>query len=217
MSRAPRCAVALVLLAGPWLGGAAHAASASSGNGSLPRTAAVNLDFRINIDKFIFFRLGDAAWLGLSAGVSTVAFTLTPSIPSAPTVPVTGNNTGVPWNGGAPTFTVAATGAVLPVQVRSNAGQATLRATVSAALTSGANTIPMTEILVSSSDGANLPAPPIPASGTGATVNVAGGGPGTVNGLVTNRSANWTFSYANSASYPAGTYSGQLTFTASTP
>jgi hypothetical protein len=31
------------------------------------------------------------------------------------------------------------------------------------------------------------------------------------------RTANWTFSYANLASRTAGTYTGQVTFTASSP
>ena len=48
-------------------------------------------------------------------------------------------------------------------------------------------------------------------------VNVAGGGTGTANALATVRNANWTFSYANSASRVAGNYSGQVTFTATTP
>ncbi|MNT55941.1 hypothetical protein D3C72_1932150 [compost metagenome] len=92
-----------------------------------------------------------------------------------------------------------------------------LYATVTTPLTSGSNTIPMSEIVVTSSDSANLPAPPIPNSGNGTTVNVNGGGAGTVNSLVTIRNANWTFSYANSASRTAGSYNGQLRFTAATP
>jgi len=195
---------------------AAQAASASSGAGALPRTAAVNLDFAIHIEKFLFFRIGDAAWPGLSAAPATVAFTLAPSIPGGPTTPVTGNNTPVNWSGSAPAFSVTPSGNVLPVEVRSNAGQVSLRATASTLLTSGPHTIPMSEITVATSNGA-LPAPLIPNSGTGAGVNVTGGGTGAVNTMVTIRNANWTFSYANSASRPAGSYSGQVTFTASTP
>ncbi|WP_377779223.1 hypothetical protein [Comamonas odontotermitis] len=129
----------------------------------------------------------------------------------------TGNNTSVNWNGAAPGFVVAASGNVLPVEVRSNGGQVSLYATVTTPLTSGSNTIPMSEIVVTSSDSANLPAPPIPNSGNGTTVNVNGGGSGAVNSLVTIRNANWTFSYANSASRTAGSYNGQLRFTATTP
>lgn len=210
---------AVLALALAWAAsGSAQAASATSGTGSLPRTTpTVALNFAIQIDKFIFFRIGDGAWPTPGGTVSQVAFTLTPTIPAVPTTPAAGNNTPLNWNGAAPGFTVAATGNVLPVEVRSNGGQVSLYASVTTPLTSGANTIPMSDVTVASSDSSNLPAPPIPASGTGSSVNVAGGGSGTVNSLVTIRTANWTFSYTGSASRPAGNYSGQLSFTASTP
>lgn len=200
------------LLAAPLV----HAASATSGAGALPRTASVNLDFAIHIDRFIFFRIGDGAWPTPGGTISQVNFSLAPSIPALPTTPAGGSNQAVNWSGGAPTFAVSATGNVLPVEVRSNAGQVNLRATVNTPLTSGANTIPMSQIVVSSSD-AQLPAPVIPNSGTGAAVNVAGGGTGAINSLVTLRSANWTFNYANTVPARAGQYSGQLVFTASAP
>lgn len=197
--------------------GSACAASASSGTGtSLPRTASVNLDFAINIDRFIFFRIGDGAWPTPGGTPSQMAFTLTPAIPAVPTPPIAGNNTAVTWSGGAPNFAVGAAGNVLPVEVRSNAGQVSLRATVSTALTSGAHVIPMSQIAVSSND-SQLPAPPVPNSGTGTAVNVAGGGTGAVNSLVTVRSANWTFSYTPATAPAAGSYTGQLSFTASAP
>lgn len=213
-TRAHRWAAAvLALCATP---GVAWAASASSGTGGLPRTASVNLDFAINIDRFIFFRIGDGAWPTPGGTPSQVSFTLTPAVPSVPTTPTAGNNTAVTWSGGAPSFSISATGNMLPVEVRSNAGQVSLRATVTTALSSGANVIPMSQITVSSSD-AQLPAPPVPNSGTGTAVTVAGGGAGTVNSLVTVRSANWTFSYTPATTPAAGSYTGQLSFTASAP
>lgn len=189
---------------------AAHADVGTSGNGGLPRTATARLDFTVNIDKYIFFRVGAAPWPTLSGAVSNVGFVLAPSIPPTP---VTGNNTAVNWNGAAPAFNVSASGNVLPVEVRSNGGQVSLRAQASAALSSGANSIPLSEILIASNN-ANLPAPVIPDSGAGPSVNV----PGTAFGnLVTVRQANWTFTYANTAPRPAGTYNGQVTFTATIP
>lgn len=216
-----RCngAVTAVLVAALWLApaGVAKAASASSGGSSSPsRTVSVDLNFQINIDKFIFFRIGDGVWPTPGGTPSQVNFTLTPAIPAVPTLPTAGNNTAVNWSGGAPSFSVAATGNVLPVEVRSNAGQVSLRATVSTALTSGANVIPMSQIAIISSD-SQLPAPLVPNSGTGTAVIVAGGGAGTVNSLVTLRSANWTFSYTAATTPAAGSYTGQLSFTASAP
>ncbi|WP_423934774.1 hypothetical protein [Comamonas sp. 23] len=196
---------------------AAQAGSATSGTGNLPRnTPAVALNFSIQIDKYVFFRIGDGAWPTPGGTTSQVGFSLSPSIPAVPTTPTTGNNTAVNWNGTAPTFAVAASGNVLPVEVRSNGGQVSVFATVTTALTSGANTIPMNMVSITSSDAA-LPAPTLPASGTGTSVNVTGGGTGTVNSLVTIRTANWTFGYNSAISRTAGNYSGQLSFTASVP
>ena len=198
--------------------GTAWAGTSSSGPSSSPSqtTGRVALNFAIQIDKFVFFRLGDGAWPTPGGTTSSIGFTLSPSIPATPTTPAVGNNTAVNWSGTAPSFSVAASGNMLPVEVRSNGGQVSLRATVTTALTSGTHTIPMSEIVVSSSD-TNLPAPVIPASGAGSTVLVTGGGSGTVNSLVTVRNATWTFVFANSASWSAGNYSGQLQFTASVP
>ncbi len=175
-------------------------------------TASARLDFTINIGKFLFFGVGSGTFPTASATVDTVAFNGNFSIPPTPTAPVTGNNTPLIWSGAAPSLSVA--GAVtLPVVVRSNAGQVTVRATVNTPLANGPQVIPFSQILISSSD-ANLPAPLIPNSGTGASVNVAGTA---FTNLVTQRTANWTFSYTPAASLPAGVYSGLLTFTASAP
>lgn len=193
---------------------AAHAASITVGpSANVPLTAGVNLDFTIGIERFIFFRIGDGALPTPGGTRSTASFVLTPSIPGGPTTPVTGNNTHLNWSGAAPTFSVASNGNVLPVEVRSNAGAVTLYATVSTPLVSGANTLPMSVITVSS-DNTSLPAPTIPASGSSTSVSV----PSTDStGLVTVRTATWTFSYVNSASRTAGNYLGTVAFTASSP
>lgn len=188
--------------------------STSATSTNVPRSTQASLDFTIAIQKFIFFRIGDGNFPAPGGTASTVSFTLTPSIPGVPTTPATGNNTAVNWSGAAPGFTVTPNGNVLPVEVRSNAGQVILRATATAPLANGANTIPLSEIAILSSDPTNLPAPAIPNTGTGSGVTVIGT---SFNNLVTQRNANWTFSYLNSASRTAGTYSGTVTFTASTP
>lgn len=204
----------LLALAMGALAAGAQADSATS-TGGLPRSAAVDLRFQLSIDKMLFFRIGDGALPGVGGTPSGVSFGVGASIPAQPTTPAAGSNQGVNWSGGAPGFSVTASGNVLPVEVRSNAGQVSLRASVATPLSSGSATIPMTAIGVGSSDAA-LPAPPIPASGTGTAVNVTGGGPGAFNSLVTLRSANWTFTLAG-GNYAAGVYNGQLTFVASTP
>lgn len=193
---------------------AAHAdSSTSSAGASASRSTAVDLDFTLSIDKFIFFRIGSGTWPTPGGATSTVSFALTPSIPGGPTTLATSNNTAVNWSGAAPSFSVTPSGNVLPVEVRSNAGQVVLRATATTPLASGANTIALSEITIATSD-ANLPAPLIPDAGTSTGVNVTGTSFGN---LVTLRNADWTFLYANLAHHPAGTYTGQVTFTASTP
>lgn len=172
-----------------------------------PYAATARLDFTIRIDKFIYLRIGPTG-----ATVPTVGFTLTPSIPAAPTTPANGGGVSVPWNGGAPGWAVAASNAVLPVEVRSNAGTVTLRASVAAPLSNGSTTLPMNAVTISS-DNAGLPAPPLPASGSGTAVNVAGTAFGN---LVTQQSASWSFAFA-ATNPPAGQYSGQVDFTASAP
>lgn len=177
-------------------------------------SASAQLDFIINIGKFIFFRVGTGAYPTASSTVDSVTFNTTPTIPAGAVTPATGNSTGVNWSGAAPTFSVTTnSNTVLPVEVRSNAGQISIRATATTPLASGANTIPLSQIVVTSSD-SNLPAPLIPDSGQGAAVNVAGT---SFSNLVTNRSANWTFNYNLLTSPAAGTYNGQITFTASSP
>lgn len=203
-------ATAAVMAACPCARAASSSAVPST---SVPLSTGVTLDFTIAIDRFIFFRIGDGNWPTPGGTTSLVSFVLTPSIPGGPTTPTAGNNKPLNWSGAAPSFNVTPSGNALPVEVRSNAGTVALRATASVPLSNGVNTIPMSEITITSSD-SNLPAPAIPNSGPGTAVNVAGN---TFANLVTQRNATWTFSYANLASRTAGTYSGQVTFTASAP
>ena len=186
--------------------------AAPAGTPNQAVSASARLDFIANIDKFIFLRVGSGAYPTASATVDTVTFALTASIPATATIPVNGSNTIVSWNKIAPTFgTTGST--VLPVEVRSNAGQVTLQASATQPLTSGANTIPMSSLVIATSD-VNLPAPVVPNAGIGASVNVVGS---SFTNLVTTRAANWTFSYNNPTAPTAGIYTGQVTFTASAP
>jgi hypothetical protein len=187
-----------------------HALADLGATGTAASTA--RLDFLLNIGKFIFFRVGNSsAYPTASATLDTVSFTAAPTIPPSAIAPVTSNNTAVNWSGALPTLTATATS--LPVEVRSNAGQISIRATATTALTSGANAIPLSQIVLTSTD-ANLPAPLVPNAGTGASVNVTGTA---YANLVTVRSASWSFAYAPLTTQPAGVYSGQISFTASSP
>ena len=186
----------------------ARAESNTDNSGAL--AAVARLDFTVNIGKFMFLRVGT-----VGSGINTVTFDLSPTIAPGAVSPLPGSNVPINWDGSAPVFSVAATGHVVPVEVRSNAGQVSLRATTTAALTSGSDTIPMSHISVTSNN-ADLPAPVLVNTGTGSGVNVTGS---TFGNLVTVRAADWTFGYAPTpATLPAaGNYSGQITFSASAP
>lgn len=172
-----------------------------------PVSASAALDFNIKIGKFIYFRVGSGVFPAASSTVDTVSFTTKPSFPSNP---VDGNSVAASWNGAVPVFT-STTDAVLPVEVRSNAGQISLRASVVSPLSNGSETIPFSNIHIASSDN-NLPAPPIPNTGSGTAVNVTGT---SFANLVTQRTANWTFSYVSSGTSTAGSFNGTVMFTAS--
>jgi hypothetical protein len=107
----------------------------------------------------------------------------------------------------------AITGNVVPVRVLGNNGVIALASTNTGDLANGAgDTIPWTEITVESSDAANFDSP----APSGASVNL-GLSSGT---RITSRTANWTFSYANTAVVAPGTYgttNGRVTYTATMP
>jgi hypothetical protein len=174
---------------------------------------AARLDFRIVIPRVLFLAVGTgAAGIALTgnAAIDLVTFDYTTNSAAVGTGVAAG----------------AITGNVVPVRVFGNAGPIGLTASTVNALNNGiaAETIPWTEITASSSDATNFPSPLIPATGTGASSAVVVSS-GT---KITNRTANWTYSYANSAVVPAGTYggagtaiaglnNGRVTYTATMP
>lgn len=200
-----KLALALALtsiLAAPYV---AHAES-SVVTGATPSTTA-RLDFRVIIPRVLFLAVGTgAAGTALTANstIDQVTFDYT-------------TNSGAVGSGAAAGSIV---GNVVPVRVVGNNGAISLSATTSGALTNGVatETIPWSEISVVSDQAATFPSPVIPLTGTGAGSSVAISS-GT---KVTNRTANWTYSYANSAVLPAGTYgtsvnNGRIIYTATMP
>lgn len=192
------------------------------------RSTSARLNFAIQIDRMVYLRVGTgSAHAGAASGsgpaasasTNTLTFSLAPvSIPGVPTTAVDGNNQTTVWNATVPSSAVASS-ISLPVEVRSNAGQVLLSAQVSSPLSNGSLVLPMSDISISSSDTANLPAPLVPATGSGLGVGVALGGAGTAAApnLLTYQSATWTFSYNPATSPLPSTYSGQITFSATAP
>jgi hypothetical protein len=167
-------------------------------------SASARLDFAVTLGSFLSLQVGSPG-----STIDTVGFDLTSLAPptcTATPLPICFGN-GTPVN--------ATTNPSLAVTVKSNGGKVNLQAKVVTALTSGANnTIPMSQIVLTSSDAARLPAPLLPDTNPGASVNVT---PTDFSGKVTVQSANWSFAYANTVSPAAGTYNGQVMFIATAP
>jgi hypothetical protein len=171
----------------------------SASDDTSPYSAAVNLDFQIDIPSVLNFRVGSAG------GVDLINF--------SPAAAVVGDDSDVAGTGG------DLTGGVVTVDLFSNGGQVTITPTNSslgAGLSDGGTeNIPYTEILTASNLAA-LPAPVLSNAGGTATSPTETAG-------VTDLSAQWTYTYDNTAVYPAGTYGGintrggRVTYTATAP
>jgi len=171
----------------------------TTGVGS-PITATVNLDFRIIIPKFVFLQIGTGTLLSDNAAIDTVEWT--------PTLAQLG------------TGSLGASSGTVSARIIGNNGAITVNSNTLGALSNGAgDTIPYTDISAGSSDFAH---PAFAASGPG-TPTVTAPNIGT---KVTDRTATWTFSWANAAIIPAGTYgdatnsglnNSRVTYTASMP
>ena len=197
-----KTAVALAL-ATPMLSMAESQLAATGAN----TTASARLNVRVIIPRVLF--------LGVGTGAGALNDPLTANTnQTTVTFDYTNNPQAVGGGAGSPAATV--TNAVVPVRVVGNNGIVSLVAATTGALTNANNdTIPWSQISASSSAAA-LPAPGIPATGNGTAVPLTPN----VGTRVTRLTADWTFSYANAAVVPAGTYgttNGQITYTASMP
>jgi hypothetical protein len=161
-------------------------------------SAAANLDFRVVVPRVLFLAVGTgAASLADNDTIDTVTFDYTTN----PAAVGTGAAAG------------SITGNVVPVRVLGNDGVITLASTNTGALANAnGDTIPWSEITAVSSDPANFDSP----APAGASVDL-GPSAGT---RITARTANWTFSYANTEVVAPGTYgttNGRVTYTATMP
>lgn len=162
----------------------------TTGGGSISASARVN--FSIVIPRFIFLQVGTGTLLAANGTIDTVSF--------APAVAVVGDSTPVAGTGG------NLTGGAVTVRVIGNAGNVTLAAVSGAPnLVSGTDTIPWTQIGTTIAGGATHPT----INGANATFTAASG--------VVNVNGSWTYSYLNTITPAAGTYTGQVTYTATTP
>lgn len=182
----------------------AHAESSIVFGGAGSFSTSARLDFSIVVPRFLQFQVGTAG-----ATIDQISFNV-----AAANVGSGAAQAGSGGNLGAGTVTV---------NIRANSGQITITPSNNSGglgLGNGTagQTIPYTEILTASSAAGSLPAPSLSnAGGTAVT-------PALSAGTVTNRSATWTYSYANTTVPNPGTYGtggaatgGRVTYTASSP
>lgn len=152
--------------------------------------AVARLDFRVVVPRVLF--------LGVGTGANAANPATNASVDTV-TFDYT-TNPGAVGTAGAAAGVI--TGNVVPVRVIGNNGQVTLAASTTGALTSAdSDTIPWSEITATG-------------AGTASNVTLSSGT------KITNRTANWTFSYANSTIVAPGTYgttNGRVTYTAAMP
>ena len=169
---------------------AAFSAQAESdiNTGAAALSAIAKLDFRVIVPKVLFLQVGTGTAFNDVTTVDRVDFTLTAAqATSAAAVP------GV------------STGGTINARVLGNGGNVTFGAVGTVGgLTNGAQTIPWTEIAPTATGG-TLIHPAI----SGATSSLA------ATAGVVNQSTVYSFNYSNTNVVAAGTYNGQVVYTAS--
>ncbi len=174
--------------------------------------ATAHLDFSIVIPKILYLRVGTGSAYSTGALTSVNTVDLVTFSPAAGTV---GNGTPVAGTGG------DLTGGVETAAIVSNSGNVTLNATAGGALSDGnGDSIPYTQITTAATTLTSATPLPAPVLTNGTSSNVVLTAPATK--LIV-QDAKWTFSYANAANVPAGTYggvnvnNGRVVYTATMP
>jgi hypothetical protein len=192
-------AIAALVAGSALFSGSAMAMSAT--DTVAPFSVANTVNFQIVIPGFLYFRVGVD-----TPAPNTLVFTVPAATVGVGAVAATGGEAGP---------------SALNVAARANNGLVTIATTVAAATGLGTGTatdgfINYNQITTTSNDVPNFPAPVLANAAIPNTTVALGGGPVGA-GKVTNRTAVWTYSYLNATVPSAGTYTGSVTYTASTP
>jgi len=168
------------------------AANAESNIALTPPTGTMTTNARVNINvvipRFLFLQVGTGTLLANNAAIDTVTFN----------VPVANVGDGTPVTGTGGNLT----NGQVTVRLIGNVGDVNLGATA-ALLTNGTGeTIPWSQINVATAGGATHPT----IGGTAASF--------TATARVVNVNGSWTYGYLNNATPAEGTYSSQITYTA---
>ncbi|MFI4867968.1 MAG: hypothetical protein ACHQDD_01275 [Steroidobacterales bacterium] len=155
------------------------------------------MDFSIVIPKILYLRVGTGSVYTTGALTANPAVDL---ITFSPTAAQVGSGTAIAGTGG------DLTGGVETAAIVSNSGNVTLNATATGALGNGAgDTIAFTQITTAASTLTSATVLPAPVLTNATSANVVLTAPAT---KVIVEDAKWTYSYANTAPVPTGTYGG---------
>lgn len=187
-----------------------NAGQASDSNANGGFNVSVDLRHRVVIPQVLYFRIG-------GTGIEKLSYRVTAGATG------TGNNQSysgtVPPPVGDGTPIAAGSGGVLPVSIYGNIGNVNLSYDLSDSLglsDGNGNHIPFDEIDVTSANAAGLPAPPLENAGANNSIGVTING-NLFGGRVIRQDTTWTFTYANSTLPLAGTYTGRVRYTVSSP
>jgi hypothetical protein len=183
-----RTTVAAAVAAATALPLAANAASSFGSATTGTVSTTVDLNFNVVIPRFVFLRVGSAT----PSTVNTLIYAPTAAqILSSATVTPTGGDVG----------------SDLTVTVLGNVGSVNLGASNLANLTDGTNNIPTNTLTATNPTGSIG----VPAFGGNVSIPAASG--------IVNQTGTWRYTWANPPGvvYPAATYAGTVTYTASTP
>ena len=172
-----------------------------TGAGAL--SAPAHLDFSVVVPRFLTFRVGTA-----SATIDQITFTV-PGANVGDSTPIAGTGGDAAAGSGANVVVKGTGGQVTITESNNGTGTGLQHATLT-------DTIAFTQITTTSSDATNLNAPALSNAGGNTSTPVLN------SGNVTNRTAVWTYAYANTTIPSAGTYGtsakgGRVTYTASMP
>lgn len=180
-------------------------AESKSASGASP-SASASLDFRITIPGVLRFQVGSTG----TGNVDLINFA-PPAATLGDGITTTQGSGGNLGSG------------VVTVDLFSNAGQVTITESNNSSgngLSNGTagEYIPYTEIITTSGNATDFDAPALSDAGGGDSTPTPTSG----NNKVTDRNTTWSYAYANTAAYPAGTYGtqtngGRVTYTAATP
>jgi hypothetical protein len=162
--------------------------------------ATAHVDFAIVIPKILYLRVGNGSsyTTGSLTSVNTIDL-----VTFSPAIGTVGNGTAVAGTGGE-------TGAGFETAaIVSNSGNVTLNATAGGALSDGnGDTIPFTQITTATTTLTSGTALPAPVLTNGISSNVVLTAPPATKFIT--QDAKWTYSYANAAIVPGGTYGGVI-------